>query len=100
MTTRTSTTLRKAFKRFVELVEPIEDVRHVVAFEDDEPEIWTFITKLDDKVSFRVYEAEGQIIDSFPSLMVDFHVRFLEGETVETFIGPLPPLSFSRDVPD
>ncbi len=39
MTTRTSSALKQAFKRFVALVKDIEDVRYVVAFDDEEPEI-------------------------------------------------------------
>ena len=98
MTTRTSSALKQAFKRFVDLVKPVEDVQYVVAFEDDELDFYTFITKLDDAVSSQVHEAEFQIMDSFPELLVDFHVRYLEGRRPESFVGQLPPLSYSRDV--
>ena len=97
MTTRTSLALKQAFKRFVELVKPIEDVQYVVAFDDDEPQISTYITKLDDKVSSRVHRAEFVIMDEFPSLLVDFHVWYLEGKPLRNFIHPLPRLTYARD---
>ena len=96
MTTRTSPTLKQAFKRFVELVRPIEDVQYVVAFDDDELDFYTFITQLDDAVSSQVHEAEFQIMDNFPDLLVEFHVRYLEGRSPESFVGQLPTLSYSR----
>lgn len=94
MTTRTSTELKKAFKRFVELVKPIEDVRHVVAWDEGEPEIFTYITRLDEAVSARVHEAEFQIMRDFPDLPVLFHVRYLEGRQLDP--EALPPLSYSK----
>ena len=41
MTTRTSPALKQAFKCFVELVKPIEDVQYVVAFDDEETLFYT-----------------------------------------------------------
>jgi hypothetical protein len=96
MATRTSASLKHAFKRFVELVRPIEDVRHVVAFDDELPEIFTYITKLDEKVMFQVYDAQVSIMEDYPELPLDFHIRYLEGRPLESFVYPMPPLSFSK----
>jgi hypothetical protein len=97
VTTRTSPALKQAFKRFVKLVKPIEDVQYVVAFEDEETQISTYITKLDEAVSSRVHHAEFVIMDEFPSLLVDFHVWYLEGKPLRNFIHPLPRLTFARE---
>ena len=97
MTTRTSSVLKQAFKRFVELVKPIDDVRYVVAFEDDELDFYTFITKLDQRVSSQVHSADIVIMEEFPDLLVDFHVRYLEGRPLETFVRPLPQLVYARE---
>jgi hypothetical protein len=99
MTTRASASLKHAFKRFVELVKPIDDVRHVVAFDGDTPEVFTYITKLDEDVMFQVFHAEYQIMADFSEIPVDFHVRYLEGKPLESFIRPLPALVFSREGP-
>jgi hypothetical protein len=96
MTTRTSASLKHAFKRFVELVKPIDDVRHVVATDYEEPDIYTFITRRDEAVMFDVFQAEYRIMEEFPDLPVDFHVRYLEGKKPEDFMKPLPALAYSR----
>ena len=97
MTTRTSASLKQAFKRFVELVKPIDDVRHVVAFDDEgEVDFFTYIKERDRVVMSAVYRAEDHIILEFPDLPVDFHVRYLEGRTLSDLVHPLPPLAFSR----
>ena len=100
MTTRTSTELKQAFKQFVELVKPIEDVCNVVVLEDGKPKLFTFIRQLDDAVSSQVHNAEFQIMDDFPELPVEFHVRYLEGRPLKSFISPLSALTFSRKTPD
>jgi hypothetical protein len=97
MATRTSASLKQAFKRFVELVRPVEDVRHVVAFDGDAPEISTYITRLDEDVSIQVFHAEYKVMDEFPDLAVDFHVWYLEGDSLEDLVSPLPPLVYSRE---
>jgi hypothetical protein len=94
MTTRTSASLRQAFKRFVELVKPIEDVKHVIAFDDGGPEIFTYITRLDEGVSERVHQAESAIMQDYPDLQVLFHVRYLEGRLLDK--RALPPLTYSK----
>jgi hypothetical protein len=100
VTTRTSTELKRAFKRFVELVKPIEDVLYVLAADEDEPSFWTFITRLDDRVSSQVHYAEMEIMDQFPDLLLDFHVRYLEGRPLESFIRPISPLVYAREGTD
>ena len=100
MTTRTSASLKHAFKRFVELVKPIEDVRHVVAFEDGEMDIFTYIRERDDDVSKLVYEAEFAIMEQFPELPILFHVRWLEGKALDSFVRPPPSLTYSKQGSD
>ncbi len=100
MTTRTSSSLKQAFKRFVELVKPIEDVQYVVAFEDDELDFYTYITRRDSNVSSQVYKAEIAIMQMFPELLIDFHVRYLEGRAIETFVRSLPPLVYAKEAVD
>ena len=97
MTARMSTSLKKAFKRFVELVEPIDDVCYVVAFDEDELEISTYITRPDEDVMSRVFRAEFEIMKRFPLLPIDFHVWFLEGRPLEALVNPIPPLIYSRE---
>ena len=94
MTTRTSSSLKQAFKRFVELVKPIEDVQYVVASEDG-GHIFTYITQSDQGVYSQVHAAEFQIMRDFPSLDVLFHVRYLEGKHLDA--RALSPLSYSKD---
>jgi len=96
MTTRTSASLKHAFKRFVELVKPIEDVHHVIAGDDGEPRIYTFITKMDEPIMFEVFHAEYRVLEEFPDLPIDFHVRFLEGKPLESFLRPASALHYSR----
>jgi hypothetical protein len=96
MTTRTSASLKQAFKRFVGLVEPIEDVRHVVAWDDGEVDISTYITRLDEAVMFRVNRAARAIYEEFPDLPVDFHIWFLEGRPIDSFVRSLPQLRYSK----
>lgn len=95
MTTRTSPALKQAFKRFVELVKPIEDVRYVVAFDDGGPDIFTYIVKPVDNAYTRVHAAEFQIMREFPDLDVLFHVRTLDGRQVNTLASS--SLAFSKD---
>ena len=96
MSTRTSSSLKHAFKRFVELVKPIDDVRHVVALDDERPEIFTYIAKLNEAVAFRVYDAQISIMEDYPGLQLDFHVRSLDGRPLESFVQPIPRLIFSK----
>jgi hypothetical protein len=96
MAQRTSASLKQAFKQFVELVKPIDDVRYVVASDAGGPEISTYITELDEDVSTQVFHAEYRIMDDFPELPVDFHVWYLEGKSLEDFVRQLPPLVYSR----
>ena len=96
MTTRTSSSLEHAFKRFVELVKPIEAVRSVVAF-DEELDIFTYIKDLDEAVMSRVHQVEITIMEEFPLLLVDFHIRYLEGRPLESFVHPLPTLTYLRE---
>jgi len=95
MTTRTSASLKQAFKRFVKLVEPIEDVRHVVAFDDGGIDVFTHITRRDEAVMSQVHHAEFRIMEEYPDLPVLFHVRYLEGKHLD--LDRLPPLSYSKD---
>lgn len=88
--------LRDAFQRFVELVEPIPEVRHVVALNGRSPDIFTFIVKRDEQVCKLVFRAEDQIMDEFPKLEVEFHIKYMEGRPLDHFIHPLPDLIFSR----
>jgi hypothetical protein len=96
MTTRTSPALKQAFKRFVDLVKPLDDVQYVVAFDEEEPEISTYITKLDEAVMVKVIRAEIPIMEEYPDLPVDFHVWFMDGKPIESFVGQLPPLVYAR----
>ena len=96
MATGTSTELKRAFEQFVELVKPIEDVRYVVAFDDEEPEISTYITRLDEGVMLQVIRAEIPIMEEFPDLPVDFHVWSMEGRPIESFVGQIPTLAYVR----
>lgn len=79
----------EAFRRFVELVKPIEDVHHVVALDEGEVHVFAYITRLDDAVSHKVYEAEFQVLDEFRDLPIDFHVRYLEGRPLPSTSSPL-----------
>jgi hypothetical protein len=45
---------------------------------------------------FDVFHAEDRIIEEFPDLPVDFHLRYLERRKLEDILGPLPPLAFSK----
>ena len=85
-----------AFNQFVDQVKDIEDVQYVVAFDDEEPEISTYITRMDEAVTMQVIRAEIPIMEGFPNLPVDFHVWYLEGRPIESFVGQLPTLAYVR----
>jgi len=89
--------VKAAFERFVALLEPIEDVRHVV-LRDESLDIFTYITTMDEKVMLKVIEAEDKVFDDFPELPLDYHIVFLEGRPFEEFVRPSPPLAFHRSV--
>jgi len=63
-----------AFQRFVELVKPIDAVQHVAATEEGPTEITTYIKGRGQKVYEDISRAEDEIIESFPDLMIEFHV--------------------------
>ena len=88
--------LEKAFRRFVELIEPIEDVHYVVAFDEGDLDVFAYITKRDRAVSQRVHEAEFKVLDEFEDLSLNFHVVYLEGRDLESFVRPLPSLKYSK----
>ena len=88
---------KRAFREFVKLVEPIDDVRHVVAFADGAPEIFTYIRHRDDEVCRAIYQAEYRVADDFPELGMDFHIVYMEGRPLSKFVSPLPGLVFSRE---
>jgi len=94
MPARTSTPLKQAFQRFVELVKPIEDVRHVMVLEDGRLDFFTYVTKLDEEISMLVHEAEFEVMREFPDLPILFHVRCLEGRPFDT--QNLSALSYSK----
>ena len=97
MTTKAQTqALKAAFRRFVELMEPLEDVHYVVAVEPMRPDIFTFIRTIDDDVMKHVFSAQNVIHEEFPDILIDFHVRFLEGRPLDYFLDPLPELTYSR----
>ncbi|HEX5141357.1 MAG TPA: hypothetical protein VFX19_10455 [Dehalococcoidia bacterium] len=85
--------LAKAVRRFVDLVRPIDDVRHVVKIDEGQTGIFTYIIRLDESVSRQVYEAEFQIMKEFEDVPLEFHVRYLDGRP---FSPPESGLVFSR----
>ncbi|HWO73498.1 MAG TPA: hypothetical protein VNN21_08065 [Dehalococcoidia bacterium] len=95
MPARTSTPLKQAFQRFVELVKPIPQVKHVVGFEQGQ-DIYTYIESRDEDVMKKVFRAEDKVFDEFPETLIEFHVVYLEGRPLEDFVRPLPKLVFSR----
>ena len=87
---------KRAFHEYVKLVEPIDDVRHVVAFEDAGPEFFTYITSRDDEVCYTIFRAENELRRRFQELEIDFHIVFMEGRPLEHLVAPLPPLAYSK----
>ena len=88
--------LETAFKRFVELVGPIDDVQHVVAIEPRRPDVYTYIRRLHDEVMSRVFRAEDTLADEFPDILIEFHIVFLEGRPFDYFWSSAPELTYSR----
>ena len=91
-----STAEKAAFERFVELVKPIEAVQYIAAPDEGPLEIFTYLPKLDDQDSIEVFHAEYKVLADFPDEIVDFHVVFLEGRTIEEMFGPRSKLFFAR----
>ncbi len=91
-----ATSLKSAFEQFVRLVTPIEAVQYVAAYEPRRPDIFTYIERMDEAIIERVFEAEEAIDAEFPELLIDFHVVFLDGRTMEDFVRPVPALFFDR----
>jgi len=87
---------KRAFREFVKLIEPIDDVRHVVAFEDAGPEFFTYIRRRDNEVCYAIFRAENEVRRRFDDPEIDFHVVFMEGRALDQLVAPLPPLVFSR----
>ena len=96
MTARTKSSLKQAFKRFVELVKGIEDVQYVAAFDDEELDFFTYIASSEQSVYSSIHNAEAVVVEEFPDLLIDFHVRYMQGRPIETFIRPLPPLLYRK----
>lgn len=93
---RSRKTVERAFRRFVELVKPIPQVRHVVGWDDNSPGICTFIDCRDEAVCKAIFDVESRIMDQFLNLNFNFDVIYLEGRPVEDFVRPLPELVFTR----
>jgi hypothetical protein len=75
---------------------PIEAVQYVAAYEPRRPDIFTYIECMDESIMERVFEAEDAIDAEYPDLLIDFHVVFLDGRTMEDFVRPVPALFFDR----
>ncbi len=54
-------TVERAFRRFVDLVKPIPQVRHVVAYDDHGGDFFTFIERRDEDVCKAVFHTEYQL---------------------------------------
>lgn len=93
---RSRKTVERAFLRFVELVGPVPQVHHVVAFDDHDGDFFTFIKRRDEAVCKTIFHHQYQVMREFPDLGADFHVVYMEGRPLEQFISPLPGLVFSR----
>jgi hypothetical protein len=78
---RRSAAEKAAFQRFVELVRPIEAVRHVAIVEEEPLEVITYVTGRSLKVYEDISEAEDQVIESFPELLIEFHVYGVDSLT-------------------
>ncbi len=89
--------LKAAFRRFVELVEPIEDVYAVRAMEPRRPDIFTYIKQMDDEVETGVIHAQWTVADEFPEMLIDFHIVFLDGKSVEYFHHGPAEFVYSRN---
>jgi hypothetical protein len=88
----------RVFRRFVQLVTEIPEVAHVVGFEDQARDIFTFTQVLDDRVALRVFECQDMLLTEFGEPFVDFHITWLNGQQLTDFVNPLPPLFYSREV--
>jgi hypothetical protein len=87
--------VRSAFDRFIHLIEPISDVEYVSLPDEGPPEVFTYITRRDDAVCFRVFDAEDSVIREYPSADIEFHISFLNGKRREDIEKP-PGLDFVR----
>jgi hypothetical protein len=87
----------RVFRRFVRLVAEIPEVVHVVGFDDQAREIFTFIDIRDERVALRVFECQDILLSEFGDPFVDFHITWLSGGYLTDFVNPLPPLVYSRE---
>ena len=91
-----STAEKAAFQRFVELVKPIDAVQYVAAPDEGPLEIFTYLPQLDDEKSIEVFHAEYEVLAHFPDEIVDFHLVFLDGRSIDEMFGPRSMLFFAR----
>lgn len=76
-----SATEKAAFKRFVELVKPIEAVRCVALIDGGSLEVITYVTGRSQKDYEEISNAEDEIIEGFPGVVIEFHVYGIESLT-------------------
>lgn len=80
--------VRAAFVRFIELAREIPEVEYVAMSHGGPAEVFTFIPKLVDEVCYRVIRAKNSVLREFPESEIEFHVRALNGHSIETMMEP------------
>ena len=90
--------LKRTFHEFVELVKPIPQVKHVVAFPEEGGEIFTYIERMDEQVELAVIAAQIAMMEGWhEDEAVDFRTIYMNDRALSDFVRPLPALHFSRE---
>jgi len=88
--------LKSAFRRFVDLVKPIDEVYCVTAVEPSRPDFFTYIRQRNDEVVRQIFQAEKAVNKEFPDVLIDYHIIFLEGRPLEDFVTHQPEFTYLK----
>ncbi len=73
--------LLQAYKFFIERASSISEVRYIATYSEDRfIHLWTVIPQRNREVQQRIYAAELELMDQFPTFSYDFNVIFCPGE--------------------
>lgn len=75
--------LEAALREYATRVQGIPSVAEVAWVPSPEKDLFTYIDKRDLEVMDRLMDIEDELFDLFEDEMFDFHVRYLEGRSLE-----------------
>lgn len=75
--------LRQVYEFFRERAPSIPQVRYIAAYSENSfIHLWTVIPQRDHEAQRKIYDAELELMDQFPTFSYDFNVIFCRGDIV------------------